>query len=475
MSNSTSFTQRCNFSEVPASVIYDGSGFQKTVQHLMEQIQREAPMVYDFLARQHLPPFSPHNELCLYKTKSKDDDESGVPVSRNVGIIMVTEATAENVTEKFASEKSSSSSADVVPDPKAKEDRRSSSGHALFGSYGLVHDEEDEVKTHGAYFIGDPFGVKRCRVMLDDHNEVVLHEYTFGLALKSVCALIIQYLSQKMKNHLNTNEDFKTASVVGRPDVMILIARLMDISNLSSITKKNMLNANSFTMLRKFLVIQQDGQSLALYEKRFMDQLAAINSMGAMFSSVKEVQLLLNNLWGQLWYSGLSPDYNKMKVRMLERDELQYPEATLTTAVEKSKVFYGHLESSNHVFGNKSKVVTANAVASDASSNPPADTSVSKKSGAKDRKQLADQKAAAVAVARVKFQAEFDARYAVLQSKYDKAVRPESKPLCAICGYNKGHNTFECGLLSASLKAKAQTVYDEQAAYRKKNSNFSKK
>ena len=309
----------------------------------------------------------------------------------------------------------------------------------------------------------------------DKVNDVVLLEYSFGLALKSVCALVTQYLSQKMRNHLNTNADFKLATNVGRPDVMILIVRLMDLSTLSSMNRKNLLDANTFVMFKKFLLIQQDGQSLAAYEKRFMDQLTSINSLGALMSKTAEVQLLLNNVWGQVYLAGLSPDYNKMKLRLLEKYQMEYPHVAIASTVEKAKVFHQHLESSNHVFGNKNQNVGANMStpnASSSNSNPdvpnPTPTTNGKKDK-KDKKLLADEKATYVAAAKLKVQVACDARYAQLQSKYDKAVKPASKPLCHICGYNKGHPTHECGMLSTALKAKALVVFNEQKDFRKKN------
>jgi len=478
-SSNQSYQQRCNFSSPSKEFQYDGTNFQLVLTFIMSKVQLEAPMIGELIIRQKLPPFSPHNENCMFKASS--NDKSAIVVeSPSSDMIMLPSASDKETQEKFVEKSASQSSSEA---PKVPVDRRSSGGHAIFGSFGLMDDSfgksSESVKAdHGEYFDGDPFGVERCKTPLAQVSEVIGLEYQFSLALKSVCAFVMMCLCLPQRNHLLTNDDFKKAASVGRPDVMLLLMRLMDLSHTSSINRKNLLDASSFLVFRKFLTIQQDGQSLANYEKRFLDQLTGLNTMGALVSATDEVQLLLNNIWGQLFYQGLSPDYNKMKGRLLEKQKLEYPHVTITSAVENAKEFHRHVESQTHVFGKGNQNVGANACSTPNESTASVHAKGSpaaKKAIAADKKKLMDE-------CRVKMKKEMDERidvrvveikanYAKLQSKLDKANAYQAKPMCHLCGYNKGHHTHACSSLSSAQKAQALVVYNEQVAYRKKQSS----
>ena len=105
-----------------------------------------------------------------------------------------------------------------------------------------------------------------------------------------------------MRNHLNTNADFKLATNVGRPDVMILIVRLMDLSTLSSMNRKNLLDANSgyslSTLCRTTMCRRTPPQFWRFFLKYFRK-----NQTFRIFPALETRWLPLLSKWGQWSHS----------------------------------------------------------------------------------------------------------------------------------------------------------------------------
>jgi hypothetical protein len=468
MSSSNSHIQ--SFVVPTEDIKYNGSNHGKMVIYFLAQMQICYPEIYLWLTTQLLPRDSPHHERCWFKVSAEpvegDKVDSESPESPNAGIIMV------NSDEPPSTSSSSSNSAA----PPAVSNRRESGGHSLFGNLAGIDLDTDSTSgsakpTHSAYFTNDPFGHERCRIKVSDARTVAEKELAFGSSMRSASACLVLCCTTSIKNKLMTNLDFKHASSVGRVDVMLLITRILDSNNFSSSLKKNMLNPFSFPILLEFLKVSQGGDSLSAYTKRFNDKLLGLNTLGAMLSDKDDVQLLLNNIWGQLFLHGMHDSYSRVKCNANEKEELDYPKPELEYVQTTARVWEESIIRRKKMMGGKSMDTRANAmdVDSDEDSHGHARSTKTSTKRSWTREEKDEQVKVAVAAARKTANARYDQLKATHQSKV-KAMDTKKNAYCFLCGYNKGHQSHLCERIPTNLKADALKEFERQSAWLASNS-----
>jgi hypothetical protein len=459
---------------------YNGNNHGKVVVYFMGQIQICYPAIYLWLTTGQLPRDSPHHPKCWFDAGADCKDAAETPESPNVGIIMVnseadpvTSASSSNSQTAAASSSSSSSSSS-----KATSNRRESGGHALFGNLGGI-DLDSTAKdgsgpvVNAAYFDKDPFGHARCKIKCSDARTVAEKELEFGSAMRAACACMLLCYTPSIKNKLLTNLDFRHASSVGRIDVMLLIMRVLDSNHFSSTIRKNMLNTFSFPILLDFLKINQGGDSLATFTKRFNDKLLGLNTLGAMVSDTAPVQLLLNNLWGQLYLFGLNESYARLKCNACEKDDLDFPKTELEHIQATSRVWEESIIRRRKLMGKSGGGVDvkANVATVDSDDEYEGQSKKSSKAVKKTwtREEKDEQVKVAVAAAHKSAKVRYDQLKSTHQSKI-KSMDTKKNAYCFLCGYNKGHNSHLCERIPGNLKADALKEFERQSAWLASNS-----
>ena len=468
---STSFSNQ-SFTAPGEDLKYNGANHGKVVIYFMGQMQICYPPVYLWLTSNQLPRDSPHNPRCWYDANGIEDVPLEEPESPNCGVIMVSADKVPKTSASSSNVETGSSASDSTNVPKAS-NRRESGGHALFGNLGgidLNAGSVDSPPTCAAYFTGDPFGGARCKIRCSDARTVADKELQFGSLMRAASACMLLCLTHSIKNKLMTNLDFRHAAGVGRVDVMLFVMRILDSNHFSSTIHKNMLNTFSFPILLEFLKITQGSDSLAGYTKRFNDKLLGLNTLGALVSTEAQVQLLLNNLWGQLFIYGLNDAYSRGKYNACEKGELDYPKPELEIMQSTARVWEESSIRRKKMF-SKPGDVKVNAATLDSDDDMDADEKKHSKSTKKSwtREEKDQQVKIAVAVARKAADQRFDQLKSNHQAKV-KSMGNKKNSYCFLCGYNKGHPSHLCGRLPSNLKADALAEFNRQSEWLASNS-----
>ena len=465
---------------------YNGSNLEAMLIWFMERVQVGYPEIFTLLVQQKLPIWHPQNPDCSLKARdapkiqknSNFTDYYCVPVSPNEGMIMTESKTFANVSEESSSvSNDESSDADSPPESQSskapgvgKKSRESLGGmNPLFGNMGGMFASEPEsrsVAKCAAYFPGDPFEHERCTILLDDERKCSEYEQAFGGQMQSVCGQVLMCLVQVTKNKANTIPDFRKAQIVGRVDIMIFILRNMDVSNLSAILRKNMLNTQSFPVLVKFFAISQSGDSMDDYIKKFNNGVVALATLGAMVGTDKSSITLIENIWGQLFLYGLNSSYKRLIINAVEKGQLEFPDSTIDKVQGTAKGWeVMNLRRNN--FQSSSTSSTANATFTDMEEDEP---DVKAKGGKKhgyakhNQKDVNDAVEKARAECNKKQQVAIQAKVAEIHKQYEKKLQATS-PYCFLCGYNKGHESYKCSRLPTNLVSDAKTEFDRQHAF----------
>ena len=344
----------------------------------------------------------------------------------------------------------------------APKNRRESGGHALFGSLpGVFRDDIEIVKDrpeNAAYYERDCFGNARCNVHPKDLSHVIAFESEFNCDMLKCCAYILKLCSIKARNHLNTNADFKTASRVGRPDIMIHIMRILSSSGFGLLRKKNLLDYHSYSVLVGFLSIKQGNESLADYDRKFGEALTKLNSTGCCVSNNDDVQLFVNNLFGQTYLHGTNKYFRDI-AKASEADKLSYPDVPLAVITELVKEWDRNLKERAAVYAKDNKEIKANraVVVDDEDDDIQPISKVNR-----NAQKLVVKKAVTEAKAKQKIELEKVHGKALDHAAQLKAY--VAKPYCAFHGYDT-HDTHMCKLLSAELKEKALAVFEKRKKF----------
>ena len=202
------------------------------------------------------------------------------------------------------------------------------------------------------------------------------------------------------------------------------------------------------------------------YIKRFNDQLVGLNTLGALMSEDEKTQLLLNNLWGQMFVHGLSSSFNRVINNAVDKDELEYPNAGIEKLQNQARVWdelNGRRRDSRKTADTSARRVEMDESDDDEPSKDKKETKAAKKAKAL-KQNLPGMKEAE----RKRQEAAIDVKVAQIRKDFDKKYKSLTKnTYCFLCGYNKGHHSHLCHRLPSSLHADALTQFNKQQEWLK--------